>query len=97
MGDTLVIWHFSSPTCSICTTQVEVLKEIENNTGIPFRDMPITSHFEKALRLGVQSAPALAFITDDKAVAVKTGFQNSAKIMETIERIAPGFSTQENI
>jgi len=93
MRDKIEIWHFSSPGCSICTTQVEVLKQIEHETGIPFRDMPITSHFEKALRLGVQSAPALVFIFENKAVTVKTGYQNRVKIIEIIDRLTAGLST----
>ena len=81
------IIHFSSPTCTICTSQDRVLQELHSTDGIAYESRLITTNFSDALTYGVKSAPTLVYLLDQKAVAVKPGFQSREKILDQIEQI----------
>lgn len=82
------ILHFSSPTCSICTTQDRILEEIKQNRGIDYQSRVITTDFAEALKYGVKSAPTLVYLIDDRAMVVKPGLQTREKILKEIEKIS---------
>lgn len=78
---TIKLIHFSSPTCSVCSTQEIVLKNINQKySNIETADYPITTHFDEALRLGVKSAPTLVYLVDDRPAKISIGFQDEKKI-----------------
>ena len=81
------IIHFSSPTCSICSTQDRILQEIQENQDIEFESRLITTDFAQALKYGVKSAPTLVYLIDERAVSVKPGLQSKQKILNEIEEI----------
>ena len=83
----LKIIHFSSPGCSICTTQDRILADVAKNHTIETRSVLITTGFAEALQYGVKSAPTLVYVFDDKAMAVTPGLQNREKIESMIDRI----------
>ena len=84
----LKIIHFSSPSCSICSTQDKILNDVAKNHDIITNSVVITTGFAEALQYGVKSAPTLVYLLDDKAVAVTPGLQNREKILAMITRIA---------
>ena len=83
----LKIIHFSSPGCSICTTQDKILADVAKNHAIETRSVLITTGFAEALQYGVKSAPTLVYLINDKALAVMPGLQNREKIESMIEQI----------
>ena len=89
----LKIIHFNSPTCSICTNQDQVLQEIQNEHGITYQSLLITAIFADALKFGVKSAPTLVYLINEKAVAVRPGFQSQKNILAELEQIQKSISS----
>jgi thioredoxin-like negative regulator of GroEL len=89
----LKIINFSSPTCSICTNQDSILQELKNEHDITYQSLLITTNFSDALKFGVKSAPTLIYLIDNKAVAVRPGFQSKVRILAEIEKISKSLST----
>lgn len=87
----LKIIYFSSPGCSICNHQLKILQEINSEYNIEIEDHLITTSFDTALKLGVKSAPTLAYIQEEKVQLLKTGFQSKNQILEIIDQISETF------
>ena len=81
------IIYFTSPGCSICVNQTAILNEIKSETGIEVENHLITTAFDKALKYGVKSAPAMVFLYEDRPHAVKTGFHSKQNLEEIIHMI----------
>ena len=89
----LKIIHFNSPSCSICTNQDRILQKLQNERDITYQSLLITVNFSDALKFGVKSAPTLIYLIDDKAVAVRPGFQSRKNILAELEQIQKSIST----
>ena len=81
------IIYFTSPGCSICVNQTNILNELESELNIEVKNHLITTAFDKALSYGVQSAPAMVFIYDERPQVVKTGFHSKDQVKEIIKLI----------
>jgi len=81
----LKIHYFYSPTCSICETQKEILSELAKETNIPVSTSNIFVDLDKALLLGIKSAPAMAILMDGKSVEILNGFQSSKHISSRLD------------
>lgn len=79
------IEYFFSPTCSICDHQKEILSQIKDDLGITVNNYNIFTDLDKALLLGIKSAPSLAFLLEGKSVEILTGFQSSEFLRERIQ------------
>ncbi len=86
------IIHYASPTCSICTTQDRILEELKENSKIEYEARIITTDFVDALKYGVKSAPTLVYLVDNKAMAVRPGFQSREKILAEIGQLQKSLS-----
>lgn len=85
MGNNMFnISYFYSPTCSICDRQKEILGQLAAEDDISFEDYNIFTDLDKALSLGVHSAPAMAIIYENKSVEILTGFQELKTIRERL-------------
>ena len=84
MSIEMKIEYFFSPSCSICDSQKEILSDIEIDLGIPVNNNNIFTDLDKALLLGIKSAPALAFVLEGKSVEILSGFQSGAYLRERI-------------
>ena len=83
----LKITYFTSPGCSICVQQSVILNEIQSENNIEIENHLITSAFDKALALGVKSAPSMVFSYDGKTQIIKTGFQSKQQISDIVNQI----------
>jgi hypothetical protein len=60
---------------------------------IEYQSLLITTNFADALKYGVQSAPTLVYVIDEKAVSVKPGFQSREKILNELKQLSISPST----
>ena len=81
------IVYFTSPGCSICTNQTVILNELKSELNIEIEYHLITTAFDKALTYGVKSAPAMAFLYNERPQVVKTGFHSKEQIRKIVEMI----------
>ena len=78
------IRYFYSPTCTICDRQKEILGQLTTEDGIAYEDFNIFTDLDKALALGIHSAPAMAIMYENKSIEILTGFQEIKIIRERI-------------
>ena len=78
------IRYFYSPTCTICDRQKEILGQLAVEDDISFEDYNIFTDLDKALFLGIHSAPAMAIIYENKSVEILTGYQELNTIRERL-------------
>lgn len=79
------IQYFFSPTCTICDTQKIILAKLETELNIPISNFNIFTDLDKALRFGINSAPAISLLVEGRSVEVMTGFQSREHIANRIE------------
>jgi len=84
------IIHFSSPLCSICTSQEQILSDLATTHGINYTLKLITSDLPLALQYGVKSAPSLVYLSGQKALAVKPGLQSKSNILAVLQSLNSG-------
>lgn len=73
--------YFYSPTCRICDRQREILGQLQSDARLPYKAFNIITDLDKALGLGIRSAPALAIAYEGRALEILTGFQAAENII----------------